>query len=81
MCNAYSDQYGRAYAAVQTFLGAQPVYELLGVNGNLGMHFREGRHGRTQEDWNALLDFADQKLLGKTGTRIFNEIPPAEKTP
>ncbi|MBX2925711.1 MAG: hypothetical protein KF746_26180 [Chitinophagaceae bacterium] len=81
MCNAYSDQYGRAYAAIQTFLGAKPVYEMFGVNENLGMHFREGRHGRTQEDWDALLDFADQKLLGKAGTRIFNEIPPQEKTP
>jgi len=81
MCNSYSDQYGRAFAALQTFLGAQPVYELLGVKQNLGMHFREGTHGMTQEDWGALLDFADQKLLGKPGTRIFNEIPPAEKTP
>lgn len=81
MCNSYSDQYGRAYAAVQTFLGALPVYELLGAKENLGMHFREGGHGMTGEDWSALLDFADQKLLGKPGARIFNEIPPIEKTP
>jgi hypothetical protein len=81
MCNSYSDQYGRAYAALQTFLGAQPVYKLLGVNENLGMNFREGKHGMTLEDWDALLNFADQKLLGKPGKRIFNEIPPAEKTP
>jgi hypothetical protein len=81
MCNSYDDQYGRAYAAIQTFLGAQPVYELLGVKQNLGMHFREGKHGMTLEDWAALLDFADQKLLKKPVTRTFNQIPPAEKTP
>lgn len=81
MCNSYADQYGRPYAAVQTFLGAQPVYKLLGVNENLGMNFREGKHGMTLDDWTALLDFADQKLLGKPGARVFNQIPPAEKTP
>lgn len=81
MCNSYADQYGRPYAAVQTFLGAQPVYKLFGVNENLGMSFREGGHGMTLQDWNALLDFADQKLLKKPGVRVFNEIPPAAKTP
>lgn len=51
------------------------------INENLGMHFREGKHRMTLEHWDALLDFADQKLLGKPGVQIFNEIPPAAKTP
>jgi hypothetical protein len=81
MCNSLSDQYGRAYAAVQSYLGAKPVYEFLGVEPNLGLNFRAGSHGMTSEDWSALLDFSDQYLLKKGGTKKFDVIPPADKTP
>jgi hypothetical protein len=81
MCNSYKDEYGRAYAAVQTYLGAKPVYEFLKVPENAGLNFREGGHGIQAEDWKALLDFSDQYLLKKAGTRKFDVIPPAEKTP
>lgn len=81
LLNSLSDQYGRAYAAVQTYLGAKPVYDFLGASQNLGVHFRPGGHGMNDEDWSALLDFADQKLLGKPGTRRFDVLPPREDTP
>jgi len=81
MCNSFADEYGRAYAAVQTYLGALPVYEFLNVDEDIGLNFRAGGHGMTAEDWSALLDFADQKLLKKAWTRKFNVIPPADKTP
>jgi len=81
MANSLADEYGRAYAAAQTYLHAQPVYDLLGVPDNLGVHFREGGHGITSEDWSAILDFADQHLLKKGGTRKFNVLPPANKMP
>ena len=81
MCNSLADQYGRAHAAVQTYLGAKPVYQLLGADQNLGLNFREGSHGMTSEDWSALLDFADQYLLKKGGTKKFDVIPPADQTP
>ncbi|HKO50441.1 MAG TPA: hypothetical protein VJV79_22115, partial [Polyangiaceae bacterium] len=81
MCNSLSDQYGRAYAAVQTYLGAKPVYQFLGVEQNLGLSFRAGSHGMTSEDWSALLDFADQYLMKKGGTKKFDVIPPADQTP
>jgi len=81
MCNSLSDQYGRAYAAVQTYLNAKPVYQFLGADQNLGQNFRAGTHGMTSEDWSALLDFADQFLLKKGGTRKFDVLPPADKTP
>ncbi len=42
-------------------LGAKPAYQFLQAEENLGVHFREGSHGMTSEDWTALLDFADQK--------------------
>jgi hypothetical protein len=81
MCNSLSDEYGRAYAAVQTYLGAKPVYEFLKAPENIGLNFRAGSHGMLAEDWSALLDFADQKLLKKAGTRRFDEIPPSSKLP
>lgn len=81
LLNSLSDEYGRAYAAVQTYLAAKPVYEFLGTTDNLGLNFRAGGHGMFAEDWSALLDFADQKLLKKAGTRKFDVIPPADKIP
>lgn len=81
MLNSFADEYGRAYAAVQTFLGARPVYAFLNATDKLGMNFREGGHGMTSEDWKALLDFADQNLLKKGGDRNFNKIPPSNKLP
>ena len=81
MCNSLSDQYGRAYAAVQTYLGAKPVYQFLNADQNLGLNFRAGSHGMTSEDWSALLDFADQNLMKKGGTKKFDVIPPADQTP
>jgi len=35
----------------------------------------------TSEDWSALLDFSDQYLLKKGGTKKFDVIPPADQTP
>lgn len=81
LCNSFADEYGRAYAAVQSYVGAKPVYDFLGAPQNLGMNFREGGHGMNAEDWSALLDFADQYLLKKAGTRKFDVIPPRDKTP
>jgi hypothetical protein len=81
MCNSLSDEYGRAYAAVQTYLAAKPVYEFLDAEQNLGLNFRPGGHGMTSEDWSALLDFADQYLMKKGGTRKFDVLPPASQTP
>ncbi|KNY28790.1 alpha/beta hydrolase family protein [Pseudobacteroides cellulosolvens] len=40
------------------------------------VHFRPGGHGITSEDWSAILNFADQKLLNKNGTRRFDILPP-----
>jgi hypothetical protein len=76
MYNSLEDEYGRAYAAVQTYLSAKPVYEFLGADENLGVHFRPGGHGMTSEDWSAILDFADQYLLNRGGTRRFDVLPP-----
>jgi hypothetical protein len=79
MCNSLADQYGRAYAAAQTYLSAKPVYAFLKADDNLGVNFRPGGHGMTSEDWSALLDFADQRLLKKPVLRKFDILPPADQ--
>jgi hypothetical protein len=81
MANSLQDQYGRAYAAVQTYLTAKPVYDFLGMSDNIGVHFRQGTHGMTAEDWTAVLDFADQYLMKKGGSQKFDVLPPADQTP
>ena len=35
----------------------------------------------TADDWSALLDFADQYLSKKGGTRTFDQLPPADELP
>ncbi|MBN1576186.1 MAG: T9SS type A sorting domain-containing protein [Chitinispirillaceae bacterium] len=58
-----------------------PKQSSLGADENLGLNFRDGSHGMFPEDWSALLDFADRKLLNRPGTRKFDVIPPKEQTP
>src|ERR1017187_52201 len=77
--NPVSDQYGNANAAAQTYLGAKSVYAFLGVPDNLGVSFRSGQHGMNATDWEAILDFADQKLPKRGGNRRFDQLPPAEQ--
>ena len=45
---------------------SQPVFDYLGVSKNNAIHFREGGHGFLAEDFAALLNFADNMLLGIT---------------
>ena len=79
LCNGLNDQYVNGKAAVQTYLGAKPVYDFLGVPDNLGVNFRPGKHGMPASDWVAVMDFADQKLRKLDIPRRFDQIPPADQ--
>ncbi len=46
-----------------TYLAARQVYEFLGAGDRIGIHFREGKHAQNEEDWQALLDFADVQFF------------------
>jgi hypothetical protein len=59
----------------QAVAGARPAFELLGVPQRLGVHYAPHRHGLTDDDWNALLDFADQQLFGRIVARRFDQFP------
>lgn len=73
------DPVSLANAVEQSFRGARPVYELLGVPQKLGVHYAKHGHEFAAEDWAALLDFADQQLSGKTVSRRFDQFAPTGK--
>jgi hypothetical protein len=69
------DQNCVSNALKQAIAGARPAYDLLGVPQRLGVSYAPHRHALTDEDWAALLDFADQQLLGRKVMRRFDEFP------
>lgn len=47
------------------WLAASEVYRFLGVPERCAIHYREGGHAYTPEDWSVVLDFCDAVLSGK----------------
>ncbi|MGD0614905.1 MAG: hypothetical protein ABSA69_05615 [Verrucomicrobiota bacterium] len=76
---ALADTVCNGNAVKQSFLAAKPVYELLGAPANLGVHFRPGGHAFTEDDWDAILAFADQRLRGLAVPGSFDRFPPPEQ--
>lgn len=57
-----------------TYQAAKMVYDFLGAGDRIGIVFREGGHGHTLPDWQALLDFADQHFRSQRPTRRFDRL-------
>lgn len=55
--------------------GARPAYDLLGAAGRLGVAYANHPHALAQDDWAALLDFADLQLRGLKVARRFDQYP------
>jgi hypothetical protein len=72
---ALGDLWANPEGSRQTFLAAKEVYKFLGVPDKIGIVYREGGHAHNADDWNALLDFADQTFFNKKVTRDFNPNP------
>ena len=58
-----------------SFLASREVFTFLGAGEKTGLHYRHGKHEQNAEDFAALLDFADAKLLGKKVAAKFDELP------
>jgi hypothetical protein len=58
-----------------SFLGSKTVFEFLGVPEKTGLHYRHGKHEHNEEDFAALLDFADWQILGKKRVEGFDFLP------
>jgi hypothetical protein len=63
-------------AVKQSILAARPAYALLGRPDRLGVNYAHHGHAFTQDDWSALLDFADKHLRGLTVDRTFDQFLP-----
>lgn len=65
-------------AAVRASLdAARPAYALFGATAasRLGVHYAPHGHAFTDDDWAALLDFADLQLIGRPTRRAFDRFP------
>ena len=59
----------------QSIAGARPAYELLGAANRIGVNYARHGHAFTDEDWSAMLDFADEHLRGMSVERTFDRFP------
>jgi len=73
--DALGDLWANPLGTQQTYRAAQEVFDFLVVSDRNGIHFRSGGHAQNEEDWRALVDFADKVLLGKNVAHRFNELP------
>jgi dienelactone hydrolase len=80
---ALGDRWANTDGTQEAIAGARPVYAFLGASDRLGFSFRPGGHDQSDEDWRALLDFADQVLLGKPAApgRRFDRLPAPGRRP
>jgi (4-O-methyl)-D-glucuronate---lignin esterase len=65
-------------AVKQSIMAAKPVYEFLGVSDRLGVNYAKHGHAFTQDDWSAMLDFADKHLRGMKVERSFDQFLPEQ---
>jgi hypothetical protein len=72
--NALGDAWANPPGAQRTQAAAAEVFGYLGAPDKIGIHFRPGPHDQNREDWQALIDFADRVLLGKTVTHRFDSL-------
>jgi hypothetical protein len=72
--NALGDAWANPAGAQRTQAAAAEVFGYLGASAGIGIHFRPGPHDQNHEDWQALIDFADRVLLGKTVNHRFDSL-------
>jgi hypothetical protein len=72
--NALGDAWANPAGAQRTQAAAGEVFGYLGASSRIGIHFRPGPHDQNREDWQALIDFADRVLLGKTVAHRFDSL-------
>jgi hypothetical protein len=63
--DSLDDHWANPIGTEATSLAAQKVFTLFNAAEKNGLHFRRGPHDSTQEDWKALLDFAEWHFRGQ----------------
>ncbi len=76
--DALGDLWANPLGTQVSFLAARTVYEFLGATDKIGIHYRQGKHEQNEEDWSALLDFADLHFFGRKVKAEFDRLPFAD---
>jgi hypothetical protein len=71
-----SDQFCNGKASKASYFAALPVCKFLHAEDGLGINYRPGTHAFAPEYWQAVMDCADARLLGKQVARRFDQFPP-----
>ena len=72
---ALGDLWANPEGTRQTYLASKEVYKFLGAPEKIAIYYREGKHEHNVDDWNVLLDFADQVFFGKKSERDWDGNP------
>ena len=62
------DDWINPFGTQVSWLAAAEVFEFLGVKERSAIHYREGGHAYTKQDWSVVLDFTKVQLCGKEKT-------------
>ncbi len=73
--HARHDFWANPYGTYLTHLAARRVFDWLGVEERIRLHWRDGGHNQDREDWLALFDFCDRQFFGKKSERVFEPNP------
>jgi hypothetical protein len=63
--DALGDRWANPLGTCAAHAGSQSVFDWLGAGDKNGIHFRQGGHAQSEEDWRALVDFADLVFFDK----------------
>jgi endo-1,4-beta-xylanase len=72
--HATNDYWANPLGTELTHLAAKKVYKWLGVEENIGLHWRPGGHAQNYDDWVALLDFADLYFYKRDNGNEFDRL-------
>jgi hypothetical protein len=72
---ALGDLWANPQGSRQTYEAAKEVYKFLGAPERIAIVYREGGHAHNADDWNVLLDFADELFAGKKSGRDWDANP------
>ncbi len=75
------DKWANPSGTQATYVASKVVFDFLGAASKTGIHYRHGPHAHTEEDWTALLDFADARLMGKSNEAKFDVLPFPDQPP
>ncbi len=79
--HALQDYHANPYGTELCHRAAKLVFQWLGCEEHIGIHWRQGGHAQNVTDWSALLDFADKHFLGKDSGRAFQSYAYPEAEP